>query len=92
MRASFTTGLTQPDNIWGDDTQLLSQVYWHTLGQPQSNDTLIFQNPDDPGLRYWPYTTEDQDYLVLHTSRGTDRRNGVYLCPADSPLAISNIW
>ncbi len=76
----FYNRLTQPDDAWGDDTQLLSQVYRHILGQPQANDTLIYQDPDDPGLRYWPFTTEDHQYLILHTSRGTDRRNGIYLC------------
>jgi prolyl oligopeptidase len=69
---------------WGDDTDLLSQVWWHNLGTPQSDDKLIYQNQDDPSLRYWPYLTEDKQYLVLSTSRGTDRRNGLYLRPVES--------
>ena len=85
----FYNRLTEPTNVWGDDTDLLSQVWWHTLGTAQSADKLIYQNPDDPTLRYWPFLTEtcteqgrsDKQYLVLHTSRGTDRRNGIYLRP-----------
>ena len=76
--------LTEPDNKWGDDSNLLSQVWWHNLGTPQSDDRLIYYNPDDPGLRYWSYLTEDKQFLVLYTFRGTDRRNGFYLRPAKS--------
>jgi prolyl oligopeptidase len=71
--------LTEPDDKWGDDTNLRSQIWWHNLGTPQSADELIYENPEDPSLRYWPYLTEDQQTLVLHTNRGTDRRNGLYL-------------
>ncbi len=71
--------LTEPDDKWGDDTDLLSQVWWHTLGTLQTSDRLVFQDPNNPGLRYWPFLTEDKQYLVLHTSRGTDHRNGIYI-------------
>lgn len=83
-RGFFYNRLTEPDDYWGDDTQLLSQVYWHTLGKSQSTDLLVYQNHDDPGLRYWPSLTEDKRYLVLHTGRGTDRRNGIYLRPTEA--------
>jgi len=80
----FYNRLTEPDDAWGDDTQLLSQVYWHTLDTAQSRDALVYQNLDDPGLRYWPELTEDAQYLILHTFRGTDRRNGIYIRSAES--------
>ena len=80
----FYNRLTEPDDRWGDDTHLHSQVYWHRLGDPQSGDELVYDNPVDPGLRYFPQTTEDNEYLVLETSRGTDRRNGLYIRPAAS--------
>jgi len=75
----FYNRLTEPGDTWGSDTQLLSQVFWHTLGTSQSADILIYDNPLEPLLRYLPITTEDKAYLVLMTSRGTDRRNGIYL-------------
>ena len=75
----FYNRLSEPADVWGDDAQLLSQVYWHKLGNSQSEDELVYQNPQDPGLRYWPYVSEDQEYLVLQTGRGTDRRNGLYI-------------
>jgi prolyl oligopeptidase len=82
-RGFFYNRLPKPDDIWMDITQLYSQVYWHTLGTPQSDDQLVYQDLDDPSLRYWPTVTEDKSYLVLYTSRGTDRRNGIYIRPAN---------
>lgn len=76
--------LSEPDDAWGDDTQLTSMVCWHTLNSPQAADVGIYENPDDPGLRYFPSLTEDGGYLVIETARGTDRRNGIYLRAADS--------
>jgi prolyl oligopeptidase len=88
----FYNRLTEPEDRWGDDTNLRSQIWWHTLGTPQSTDKLIYENPADPGLRYWPYLTEDKQFLVLHTSRGTDRRNGIYLRKADSEGEFQHLF
>lgn len=80
----FYNRLSETEDKWGDDANLLSQVWFHTLGTPQSADELIYHKHDDPNLRYWPFLTEDKQYLVLLTNRGTDRRNGIYLRPAES--------
>jgi prolyl oligopeptidase len=80
----FYNRLTEPQDLWGDSTALLSQVYWHQLDTPQAEDVLVYQSPDDPGLRYSPLFTEDKQYLLLYTSRGTDRRNGIYFRPAEA--------
>lgn len=46
-------------------------VYYHRLGNPQSEDTLIFEDKDHP-LRYNTlFTTKDERYLVLAISEGT---------------------
>ncbi len=75
--------LTEPKDLWDDNATLLSQIFWHRLGTPQTEDILVYQNPGDPGLRYFPLFTEDEQYLLLYTSRGTDRRNGIYLRPVE---------
>ena len=87
----FYNRITEPDDKWGDDTQLLSQVCWHTLDTHQSQDKLIYQNPDDPELRYYPFLTEDKQYLALITYRGTDRRNGIYLRPTESDVEFQHL-
>jgi len=47
------------------------KLYFHTLGTPQSNDLLIYEDKEHP-LRYVrANVTEDEEYLVLTISEGT---------------------
>ena len=47
------------------------KVYYHTLGQPQSQDKLIFTDHSHP-LRYFgPQVTEDERFLIMNVSEGT---------------------
>ena len=91
-RGFYYNRVTEPDDKWGDDTDLLSQVWWHTLGTSQSHDRLIYQNPEDTSLRYWPFLTDDKRFLVFHTSRGTDRRNGIYLRSVDGQTDFQHLF
>ncbi len=74
----------EPGTVPPEDENNYVKVYFHTLGTPQSSDILIFENPADKILRYYPFTSYDGEYLYLLTMRGTDRRNGIYLRPMDS--------
>ena len=48
------------------------KVYFHKLGDPQSNDQLIYSDKDHP-LRYFiAQTTEDEKFLILNIAEGTD--------------------
>ncbi|MFT4033740.1 MAG: prolyl oligopeptidase family serine peptidase [Siphonobacter sp.] len=48
------------------------KVYYHKLGTPQSADELVFEDKEHP-LRYFgAQTTEDERFLVIHSSEGTD--------------------
>jgi prolyl oligopeptidase len=51
------------------------KVYFHRLGTPQSEDTLIFDRPDDGELNLGAQVTDDGRYLVLHQSKGTSPNN-----------------
>jgi len=59
------------------------RVYWHSLGSLPDRDTVAYERPDDPDLMFSPYTTEDGEYVVMHPSRGTEPRNGIYYRRAD---------
>ncbi len=71
--------LPEPGTVLSEDQNHNVKVYFHQLGTPQSSDTLTFENPADKALRYYPFTSQDGEYLYLLTIRGTDRRNGIYL-------------
>ncbi len=76
--------LPEPGTVSPEDQNHHVKVYFHALGTPQTSDTLIFENPADKTLRYYPEMTQDGVYLCLLTKRGTDRRNGIYLRPMES--------
>ena len=57
------------------------RVYWHTLGTPQEEDTLVYARPDNPDLAFQPRVTEDGRYLTLHVWQGTAVRNRFYYRP-----------
>jgi prolyl oligopeptidase len=47
-------------------------VYYHALGTDQSEDQLVFRNDNEPNRYHSAYATEDNAFLVLFTSTGTD--------------------
>jgi len=51
------------------------KVYFHRLGTPQSEDTLVFHRPDDKELNIGAQVTDDGCYLVLYQSKGTSPNN-----------------
>jgi prolyl oligopeptidase len=62
------------------------KLYYHRLGTPQSDDVLIFEQPDAP-KRGWAGTiTDDGRYLLIYGSEGTDRRNRLYYVDLQDPL------
>ena len=47
------------------------KVYYHKLGTPQSEDQLIYENPEFALRNYYAGTTEDESFLILQESEGT---------------------
>jgi len=80
----FYNRLPDPGTVPPEEQNHFVKVFFHSLGTPQSSDKLIFENPGDKTLRYYPHATDSGDYIYLFTMRGTDRRNGIYLRPMDS--------
>ena len=50
----------------------LHSVYYHKLGNSQSQDELIFEDKDHTNRYHWVSITEDHEYLVLYIAEGTD--------------------
>ncbi len=47
------------------------KVYYHKVGTDQSQDVLIYENPEYPLRNYTCGTTEDERYLFLYESEST---------------------
>lgn len=65
------------------------KVYFHKLGDPQSADTLIHEDPAQPKWGFSPEVSEDGKHLIITVWQGTDDRYRVMyksLDDADAPL------
>lgn len=47
-------------------------VYYHQLGDDQSQDKLIYSDPKNPGMYHNASVTEDGKYLLIYAAPGTD--------------------
>ena len=65
------------------------KIYYHRIGDEQSEDKLVFERPDQPLWGAYTDVSDDGRYLVLYISQGTDTKNGLFyrdLSKPDSPV------
>ena len=58
----------------GEEFQSLNlgmKVYYHTIGTPQSEDKLVYEDPEHPRWGYGLNVSEDGKYLVMTVWKGT---------------------
>ena len=53
-------------------------VYYHKLGEPQSNDQLVYRNPKEPQRFYVSGVSEDERVLFIFES-GAENGNNVFI-------------
>jgi len=64
------------------------KIYFHKIGEPQSKDVLVYQNPKYPKRFYSASVSEDQRILFIYES-GEGRGNTIFmknLTKADTPI------
>ena len=61
-------------------------VYYHRLGTTQSEDNLVYVDPEHPDWRYFTEVTEDGAYLIIGVVLGTDDRYQILVQALDSEL------
>ncbi len=55
------------------------KVYYHRVGTPQADDTLVYERADHPEWGFQMDVTEDGRYLVLTAWIGTDERYSLFV-------------
>lgn len=63
-------------------------VYYHRVGESQTDDVLVFHRPDFPQWGYSANVTEDGRYLIITVHLGTDDRYRVFYKDLGDPLAM----
>jgi prolyl oligopeptidase len=77
-----------PEPRAGQQFQSLNEnhaVYFHKLGTPQSQDRLIFAQPDRAKLSNVAQVSDDGRWLIVTSSEGTDERYDVTLIDLSQP-------
>ena len=72
-----------------EDINYFQKLYYHRLGTDQTEDTLIYERPDEKEWGFSGGVTEDGQYLIISVWRGTDPKNLVFyqdLTVADAPV------
>lgn len=65
------------------------KLYYHRLHTPQSQDSLVYQRPDQKEWGFSGRVTEDGCYLIISVWKGTDPKNLVFyqdLTQANAPV------
>lgn len=63
-----------PEPLEGEELKGVNsgpRIYYHRLGTPQTADQFIYEDKAHPNRLVAVYLTEDERFLVLHTSEGT---------------------
>jgi prolyl oligopeptidase len=62
-----------------------NKLFFHRLGAPQSEDTLVYERRDQKEWGFAPGVTDDGRYLVIHVWQGTDTRNRFFYKDLQQP-------
>ncbi len=68
-----------------EEVNYYQKLYYHQLGQPQSEDTLIYQRSDEKEWGFNGSVTEDGRYLIISVWLGTDSKNLVFYKDLSNP-------
>jgi prolyl oligopeptidase len=86
----FYSAYDEPDKKTKlEDANYFQKLYYHRLGTPQSEDTIIYQRQDKKDWGFNGDVTEDGKYLIISVWLGTDSRNLIFfkdLTQANSPV------
>lgn len=75
-----------------EDEGNYSKIFFHKLNTDQNEDILIYEDPKNKYLGFFPYVSEDKDYLIIHEYQGTASENNLYFKKIDSTNPIKKIF
>ncbi|QUT04535.1 S9 family peptidase [Sphingobium phenoxybenzoativorans] len=63
------------------------KVWYHRVGTPAAQDRMVYETPDRPELNHRARVTDDGQWLVITSSRGTEARQEITLIALNGFLA-----
>ncbi len=73
------------ENTKLEDVNRYQKLYYHTLGTPQAEDTLIYERADQPDWGFGAGVTEDGGYLIISVWLGTSPQNLLFYKDLKNP-------
>jgi prolyl oligopeptidase len=67
------------------------RIYYHRVGTPQEADTVVFEQPDQPGWSLFAEVTEGGRYLVITVAKETGERFRILVRDLTDPLASPRV-
>lgn len=68
-----------------EDANYYQKLYYHRLGTPQAEDTLIYERPDQKEWGFGGFVTEEGRYLIISVWLGTDPKNLLFYKDLSQP-------
>jgi len=63
------------------------KLYYHKLGTPQSDDSLIYERKDQKEWGFGGGVTDDGKYLIINVWKGTEQKNLIFYKDLNAPDA-----
>ena len=61
------------------------RLFFHRLGEPQSQDELILERPDHPKWGFSPEVTDDGRYLIIQNWKGSEPKSQIFIKDLSQP-------
>ena len=84
----FYTRYPQPGTVPVEDEQYFCQVWFHTLGDAQDRDRLVYHRPDAPQITFNVHVTADSKYLVITGHRGASDDSEIHLVRLEETVRL----
>ena len=91
-RGFFYLRFPQPGSVAPEDEQYFGRVYFHRLGEPQSEDLLVFETPERKDVVPLVAVSHTGRWVVITAQRGASDESEVYVAEAGSRTWDAGIW
>ena len=67
------------------DINYFHKLYFHRIGTKQSEDTLVYERPDEKEWGFGAHVSDDGHYLLINATQGTAHKNRVFYKDLSKP-------
>lgn len=80
-----------PDSVPENERAFNNRLFWHKLKTSQSEDKVVFEDPDARELAYEPRISDDKAYLLLRAHNGTEPKSDIYYRPLEENVPFKRL-